>query len=92
MKETNANIKNIKIDIISHTSKTGSSITFDSITLTIIIHGIVNKKVVPKAANFLSIRLNTATIIHKNTIEATAIIAPTENTSFVFNRLLNKKK
>jgi len=51
MKETNANIKNIKIDIISHTSKTGSSITFDSITLTIIIHGIVNKKVVPKATN-----------------------------------------
>ena len=92
IKETHANINSIKTDIISHTSKTGSSIIFDSITLTIIINGIVNKKVVPKAANFLSIRLNTATINHKNTIEATAIIAPIENTSFVFNKLPNKNK
>ena len=55
-------------------------------------NGIVNKKVVPKATNFLSICLNTATINHKNTIEATAIIAPTENTSSVFNKLPNKNK
>ena len=92
MKETNANTNSIKIDIISHTSKTGSSIIFDSIPLIVIIHGIVNKKVVPKATNFLLIRLNTATIIHKNAIEATAIIAPTENTSFVLNKLPNKNK
>lgn len=51
-----------------------------------------DKKVVPKAANFLSIHLNTATIIHKNTIETTAVTAPTEKTSFVFNKMPNKNK
>ena len=80
------------MDSISHTSRTGSSIIFDSTTLTMIIYGIVDKKVVPKATNFLSICLNTATIIHKNTLEASAIIAPTENTSSVFNKLPNKNK
>lgn len=77
---------------MSHTSKTGSSIIFDSITLTIIIKGIADKKVIPKATNFLLKRLNTATIIHNNMIEAAAITAPTENTSFAFNKLPNKNK
>ena len=56
------------------------------------INGMADKKVVPKAANFLSIRLNTAIIIHKNTIETAAVTAPTEKTSFVFNKMPNKNK
>ena len=53
-----------------------------------------NKKVVPKAINLFvfPIRLKIATTINKNTIEITAIIAPTENTSFTFIKLLIKNK
>ena len=58
------------------------------------INGMANKKITPKAINFLvfPIRFKTATIIHKKTIEATAITIPTENTSFAFIKLLNKNK
>lgn len=75
-------------------SKTGSSIIFDSITLTRITNGIANKKVIPKAINFLvfPMRLKVAAIIHKKTIDVTATTAPTENTSFTFIKLPNKNK
>ena len=75
-------------------SEIGSSIIFDSITLTMITNGIANKKVVPKAINFLvfPMWLKVAAIIHKKAIEVTANTAPTENTSFTFIRLPNKNK
>ena len=75
-------------------SKIGSAIIFDNITLTMITNGIVNKKVVPKAINFLVLPmwLKVAAIIHKKTIEVTATTAPTENTSFTFIKLPNKNK
>ena len=79
---------------MSHTSRIGSAIIFDSIALMININGMANKKVIPKAINFLYFptRLKTATIIHKKIIEATAKTAPTENTSFALIKLLNSNK
>lgn len=67
---------------------------FDNITLTINKNGMDNKKVIPNAINFLSfpMRIKTAAIIHKNTIETNAIPAPIENTSFTFTKLPNKNK
>ena len=67
---------------------------FASIILTINVNGMANKNVIPKATNALvfPIRWKTATMIHKKMMETTAIIAPTENTSFVFTKLLNKNK
>ncbi len=67
---------------------------FDKIPLIVNKNGMANKKVIPKAINFLvfPIRLNTAAMIHKNTMETTAMPAPIENTSFTFIKLLNKNK
>lgn len=72
----------------------GSSIIIDKIILTININGMAIKKVIPKATSLLvfPIRLNTAAINHRNTIETTAIAAPRENTSFLFRKLLSKNK
>lgn len=94
IKETNANINKIKADNISQISKIGSAINFDSMTLMININGIANKKIIPKAINFLDfpMRLKTAATIHRKTIEAIAIAAPIENISFTFIKLLNKNK
>ncbi len=84
----------MKIDNISHTSRIGSTIILDKITLMITINGIANKKVIPNAINFLVFptRFQIATITHKKKIEAIAITIPTENTSFTFINLLNKNK
>ena len=59
-----------------------------------ISNGTANKKVVPKAINFLvfPMRLKTAAIIHKKTIEIAATAVPIENTSFTFIKLPNKNK
>ena len=56
--------------------------------------GIANKKVVPRAINFLvfPMWLKIAAIIHKKAIEVTAITAPIENTSFTFSKLPNKNR
>lgn len=53
-----------------------------------------NKKVIPKAADFLLFprRLKTENIIHKNIIETTEIITPIEKTLFTLVRLLNTNK
>lgn len=90
----NANINNINIDSISHISRKGVAIIFDSIALIISKKGIVNKNVVPKAADFLvfPMRLINTTITHKNKIEVIAITEPTENIAFTFNKLLNSNK
>lgn len=84
----------MKIDNISHISRTGSTIILDKITLMITINGIANKKIIPNAINFLVFptRFQIAAITHKKRIEATAIITPTENTSFTFINLLSKNK
>lgn len=80
--------------MISHTSKTGSAIIFDSMLSMIIINGMADKKVIPRAANLLvfPIRLKTAAMIHIKTIETAAITAPMENTAFTLRKLLSKNK
>ena len=82
------------MDNISHTSNIGSSIIFDKITLMITINGMVNKKIVPRAIHFLVFptQCQSAAIPHKKRMDATAITAPIENTSFTFINLLSKNK
>lgn len=53
IKETNASVNKIKTDSISQISIIGSAIIFDNIILMININGIANKKIIPKAINFL---------------------------------------
>ena len=62
--------------------------------LIISIKGIANKKIIPKAINFLvfPIQLKIAAIIHRKTMDTAAITTPTENISFTFIRLLNKNR
>ena len=79
-------------DKISHISRRGSSIIPDSIVLIIIINGIADKKVIPKAIGFLAfpMMINTANISHRNTIEVADIGVPIENIFFIFIIILNK--
>lgn len=79
---------------MSHISKTGSAIIFDSMKLIIKLNGMINKKMIARAINFLVFPrwLTTAAIIHRKMMEANAIKAPIENTSFTFIKLLSKNK
>ncbi|MCI8727482.1 MAG: hypothetical protein HFG66_15480 [Hungatella sp.] len=56
--------------------------------------GTANKKVIPKAANFLSFpsRLKRAAIIHRNIIAAAATAEPMENTSLTWMNRPNKNR
>ncbi len=80
-------------DSKSHISIIGSDIILDNIIFIINMNGMDNKKVIPPATNFLSLkRLKITNKSHKYAVEIIAIIAPTEKIALTFIRFLNINK
>ena len=89
----NAKINNMNADSKSHISIIGSDIILDNIIFIINMNGMDNKKVIPPATNFLSLkRLKITNKSHKYAVEIIAIIAPTEKIALTFIRFLNINK